>query len=220
MIKGIIFDFDGTLVDSETQIFKAWSETYSHFGQVLPFDLWVSIVGTNDGKFHPGDYLHSKLKQKNSLEEIMKFETALENELILQITTIPGVREYLATARQMGIKMGIASSASSEWVHDTMGRLGIASYFEAITTQEEVQLTKPYPYLFEKTLKKMDLYPYQVIAIEDSPFGITAAQAAGIFAVAVPNDITRSMSLDHADMVIQSLAEVTLPDLINRITAS
>ena len=154
------------------------------------------------------------------MTELRKQEHAIEIALVNEKQPLPGVVEYLISAKELGIKLGIASSGTAEWVTSNLKRLGLDHYFEAITTQEEVQLTKPYPYLFEKTLKKLGLYPYQVIAIEDSSFGITAARAAGIFAVAVPNDITRGMNMDHADMVLDSLADVTLKELIVRITSA
>lgn len=219
MIKGIIFDFDGTIIDSETPTFDAWANVYKQYGQVLPQELWRTIIGTADGKFQPAEYLFNKLQKNVSLDEIRQLAAQTEKELLAAIPPLPGVVDYLKSAREMGIKLGISSSGTSDWVRGNLERLQLSDYFEAITTQEEVQLTKPYPYLFEKTTKKLGLFPYQVIAIEDSPLGVTAAQAAGIFTVAVPNAVTCDMNLSHADMVLASLAEVSLPDLITKITS-
>lgn len=219
MIKGIIFDFDGTIIDSETPTFDAWAKVYKQYGQVLPQEQWRTIIGTADGKFQPAEYLYNKLQKNVSLDEIRQMAAQTEKELLASIPPLPGVVDYLKSAREMGIKLGISSSGTSDWVRSNLDRLQLSDYFEAITTQEEVQLTKPYPYLFEKTTKKLGLFPYQVIAIEDSPLGVTAAQAAGIFTVAVPNAVTCDMNLSHADMVLASLAEVSLPDLITKITS-
>lgn len=219
MIKGIIFDFDGTIIDSETPTFDAWANVYKQYGQVLPKEQWRTIIGTADGKFQPLEYLHNKLQKKVDLDEIKDLAVKIEKEMLMSIPPLPGVVDYLKSAREMGIKLGISSSGTSDWVRSNLERLQLKDYFEAITTQEEVQLTKPYPYLFEKTTKKLGLFPYQVIAIEDSPFGVTAAQAAGIFTVAVPNAVTCDMNLNHADMILSSLADVTLPELISRITS-
>lgn len=219
MIKGIIFDFDGTIIDTETALFQAWDIVYQQNGQHLPVEQLRNTVGTADSNFDPAEYLSRKLSNTISVEILAAQERAIEIDIINQKTPFPGVIDYLQEGRRLGLKLGIASSATNSWVNGHLERLGLAQYFDAITTQEEVTLTKPFPYLFEKTLKKLELYPYQVIAIEDSPFGVTSAQAAGIFAVAVPNEVTRPMKLDHADLVLESLAEVSLPDLINRITS-
>jgi HAD superfamily hydrolase (TIGR01509 family) len=219
MIKGIIFDFDGTIVDTETPVFQSWSDIYREFNQILPFELWRTIVGTSDGKFDPLDYLKSKINQDVDIKRIKDKEKALENILIAKTVPMPGVVSYLDDARKLGLILGIASSSSQEWVKTNLERMNLAGYFSAITTCEEVTLTKPYPYLFEKTLKKMRLYPYQVIAVEDSPLGVTAAKAAGIFTLAVPNNITREMKLDHADLVLNSLSELSLEELVTSITA-
>ena len=219
MIKGIIFDFDGTIMDSETPVYQAWSEIYRQYNQFLPVELWRRIVGTTGGNFDPAKYLSDKLNNSVDIADLELQESNLERALLLDVAPLPGVSEYLAEASRLEIKLGISSSASADWVTSNLKRLELMHYFEAITTQEEVQFTKPYPYLYEKTLKKLDLYPYQVIAIEDSPFGVTAAKAAGIFVVAVPNEVTRFMKLDHADMILNSLADVTLPELITRIMA-
>jgi putative hydrolase of the HAD superfamily len=96
--------------------------------------------------------------------------------------------------------------------------VGLRDYFATVVTQEQVPQTKPFPYLFEMAVKKMGLYPYQVIAIEDSPLGVTAAQAAGIFTIAVPNHLTRNLSIHHADMVLNSLADMPLDELLQHIS--
>jgi HAD superfamily hydrolase (TIGR01509 family) len=149
---------------------------------------------------------------------LRKKQAELEREILRNTEPLPGVLDYLEQAKQNGLVLGIASSSSREWVETNLQVHGLREYFVTVITQEDVPQTKPYPYLFEKAVKAMKLFPYQVIAIEDSPLGVTAAQAAGIFTIAVPNQLTRHLNISHADMVLNSLAEMSLDDLILQIS--
>ncbi len=219
MIKGIIFDFDGTIIDTESVVFTGWDTVYREYNQVVPHELLRSIVGTSDVTFRPAEYLIQKAGLSIDPGIIYNHESEIEAAILENTPPLPGVIDYLQTAQQLGIKLAIASSSSRDWVMTHLNRMKLDRYFEAIATKEEVQLTKPYPYLYEVALKKLGLFPYQVIAIEDSPFGITSAKAAGIFTVAIPNEITKVMKMDHADMTLTSLAEISLQELIQRITS-
>jgi HAD superfamily hydrolase (TIGR01509 family) len=218
MIKGIVFDFDGTILDSEVSIHQAWLEIYKEFNVSLPFDLWASTIGTAEDYFDPISYLETKIGRKLDAGQLRKKQAELEREILRNTEPLPGVLDYLEQAKQNGLVLGIASSSSREWVETNLQVHGLREYFVTVITQEDVPQTKPYPYLFEKAVKAMKLFPYQVIAIEDSPLGVTAAQAAGIFTIAVPNQLTRHLNISHADMVLNSLAEISLDDLILQIS--
>ncbi len=218
MIKGIVFDFDGTILDTEASTHQAWMEIYREHGVVLPFDLWASTVGTSENYFDPVIYLESKTGNKLDGKSIRDKQAALELEILRSARPLPGVINYLDDARRMGINLGIASSSSFEWVDSNLRIHGLSDYFTCVITREQVVQTKPFPYLYEKAVKALGLFPYQVIAIEDSPMGVTAAQAAGIFTVAVPNSLTSRLNLDHANICINSLADLPLRDLLEQIS--
>ncbi len=218
MIKGIVFDFDGTILDTEASSYQAWLDIYREYRVVLPFDLWSSTVGTSDSFFDPLVYLESRIGQKLDADFIHQKHTQLETEILRDAKPLPGVMSLLKDSQEMGIILGIASSSSFEWVDGNLKIHGLRDYFKTVVTREQVTQTKPYPFLFEKAVKEMGMYPYQVIAIEDSPLGVTAAKAAGIFTIAVPNSVTCHLKMDHADMQINSLADISLASLLQQIS--
>jgi HAD superfamily hydrolase (TIGR01509 family) len=219
MIKGIIFDFDGTILDSESSTFQAWAEIYKRYNCTLPLDQWMKIIGTTEIYFDPVTYLEEKTKQKLDRNALIAEQAERDRSLLRETGILPGVMDYLISAKKLGLKLGIASSSSSEWVVGHLTERNLISYFDTIVTGEQVSKTKPFPYVFEKAVKDMQLFPYQVLAIEDSALGVTAAKAASIFTIAVPNKMTSNSHFGHADMVLPSLNSVSLEELLEQISA-
>ncbi|HEY6408189.1 MAG TPA: HAD-IA family hydrolase, partial [Ktedonobacteraceae bacterium] len=116
-----------------------------------------------------------------------------------------------------GLKIGVASSSGHEWVDSHLARLGLIDYFDSIKCYDDVKHTKPDPELYLAVLTALGVQGYQAIALEDSPNGVIAAQRAGIFCVAVPNPVTRQLSLDHADLYLSSLSDVPLEELLVKV---
>ncbi len=219
MIKGIIFDFDGTILDSESSTFQAWADIYKRYNCTLPIDQWMKIIGTTENYFDPVSYLEEKTKLKLDRQALLTEQAENDLMLLRETSLMPGVMEYLDSAKKMGIKLGIASSSSSDWVVGHLKERNLFSYFDTVVTGEQVIKTKPFPYVFEKAVKDMQLFPYQVLAIEDSALGVTAAKAASIFTIAVPNKMTANSHFGHADMVLPSLDSMTLEELLEQISA-
>ena len=98
-----------------------------------------------------------------------------------------------------------------------LARLGLLGYFDCIRCADDVKHTKPDPELYQAVLDAFGLQGSQAIALEDSPNGVTAAQRAGIFCVAVPNPVTSQLSLEHADLRLTSLEEISLEQLLAKV---
>jgi HAD superfamily hydrolase (TIGR01509 family) len=215
-VKGFIFDFDGLILDSETPVYQAWKEIYQDHGVDLPFSVWQCTVGTSRDAFDPVQYLEEKTGRKLDSKILNQKQIIRSYERILEYDILPGVRSYLHEAGARGIKLAIASSSTTDWVFVNLVRLGIAKHFEVICCGDDVARVKPEPDLFLLAAELLHLTPDEVIVFEDSPLGIHAARAAGMFCVAVPNPVTRAMSVDHADMVIGSLEDLSVGDLLNK----
>jgi beta-phosphoglucomutase-like phosphatase (HAD superfamily) len=124
--------------------------------------------------------------------------------------------EYLESAHRLGLHIGLASSSPWEWVSGHLTRLGLIDYFEHITTRGQTARLKPHPDPYLALLSAFGLAPNEAIVLEDSAPGVAAGRSAGIFTVAVPNSLTRRLPLDHASLILNSLAELPLEQLIQR----
>jgi HAD superfamily hydrolase (TIGR01509 family) len=135
---------------------------------------------------------------------------------ILQQPVLPGVLDYLEDARQLGLRLAVASSSPHSWVDTHLARLGLADRFEAIICGDDVSpgRTKPHPDLFLKALDALGVDADEAIVFEDSPNGVNAARAAGIFVVSIPNPITTLLKTEGANLTLDSLARISLQDLL------
>ncbi|RLE39516.1 HAD family hydrolase, partial [Candidatus Acetothermia bacterium] len=144
-------------------------------------------------------------------------QRAREQELIESEEVLPGVVDRLQEAKRMGLKLAVASSSPRSWVHGHLSRLGLLKEFDCIRCGDEVREAKPAPDLFLAALSCLGLKPEEAIVFEDAPHGVAAAKRAGIFCVAVPNALTRALGFDHADLTVESLAAITLAELLRRV---
>jgi HAD superfamily hydrolase (TIGR01509 family) len=118
---------------------------------------------------------------------------------------MPGVRACLEYARAKSIGTAIASSSPFGWVNGHIERLGLTHFFDQIVTVEDVDAAKPAPDLYLRATELLDVDPGDAIALEDSPNGVQSAKAAGLYCVAVPGPMTRTLSFEAADAVLASL---------------
>jgi beta-phosphoglucomutase-like phosphatase (HAD superfamily) len=103
------------------------------------------------------------------------------------------------------MQLAIASSSPMEWVDPHVERLGLRHFFEQIVTADRVDAAKPAPDLYLRAVELLGVDPREVIALEDSPNGVAAAKAAGLYCIAVPGPMTRTLSFEAADAVLPSL---------------
>ncbi|HXI94613.1 MAG TPA: HAD family hydrolase [Candidatus Acidoferrum sp.] len=216
MIRAVILDFDGLILDTEEPIYRSWLEVYRAHGEDLPFDRWVQTVGSTSALFHPQHNLEERLG-RSLPQEVLERRIGRRTEMIFAQEALPGVVGLLAEATAMGLKVGLASSSTSDWVGGHLARLGILHHFDCMRCRDQVANAKPEPDLYLAVLDCLGVPAPEAIAIEDSPNGVLAAKRAGLRCVAVPNSITAGLDLGQADVLLGSLAEVTLSELLTML---
>jgi HAD superfamily hydrolase (TIGR01509 family) len=214
MIKALIFDFDGLILETETPIFESWREIYHAYGCELLLDEWLANVGTAEEQFDPFASLEQRSGQPVDRKETMTRRQRRELELIEHQPVMPGVREYLASARRLGLRVGLASSSTCDWVVGHLERLGLIGYFDAIAASDDVARTKPDPALYRTAVEWLGVAPHEAVAFEDSRNGLLAAKRAGLHCVVVPNALTHQLDLEDADIRLGSLEQMPLADLL------
>jgi len=217
MIRALIFDFDGLILETEEPVFQSYQEIYQEYGVELSLDYWSHLLGAASGTHDPLADLENQLGLTLPRQEILQRQHQRETEMILVRPVMPGVRETLQRARQLGLKIGLASSSPCSWVIGHLTRLGLVEYFDCIKASDDVERAKPDPSLFLAVLEELGISSKEAIVFEDSPNGILAAKRAGLFCVVVPNVLTRKMPIDHADLCLDSLKAITLDELLVRI---
>ena len=219
-ILALVFDFDGLILDTETTDFQSWQEVYLAHGCELRLEDWADCVGRPAGHFDPFEHLERLSGVRIERAHVRAQRSARMRELNLLQPVLPGVRDYLRVARELGLKIGLASSSDRAWVKGHLGRLGLLNYFDAIKCVEDTGAHKPDPAPYLAVLDTLGVLPTGAVAFEDSPHGVAAAKAAGMLCVAVPNSVTRRLGLDRADIVLDSLASLPLPALLSRLNGA
>lgn len=212
MIQAIIFDFDGTILETESLDFICWQEAYQEHQCELPLDLWLNAVGGGASEFDPFAYLETQIGRTVDRTLLRDRRRARMNELISQQSLRPGVAETIASAQKMGLRLGVASSSGREWVDGYLKLFELRHHFEVLFTREDVVRVKPDPALYSLAVNALDVPPARAVAIEDSRNGMLAAKAAGLKCLVVPNEITRQLLFPEADLQMTSLAERPLEE--------
>ncbi|MCQ2008792.1 HAD family hydrolase [Sporolactobacillus sp. STSJ-5] len=213
MIKAIVFDFDGVILDSERLMYLVMQNMFHRYRVELPLSIWSQAIGTQHG-FDSLSYLEEHAHVKIDREAFQEERYALFNQLVDREEVLPGVKSVLNQAQELGLKIGLATSSKGDWPRKHLSRLGLSDYFMSIKSSDDVQKVKPDPALYNKSLTSLGVNPKEAIAIEDSFNGSLAAKRAGMYCIVVPNAVTKQMPFGHVDGSFNSLQDVSLEKLI------
>ncbi|MGG0758601.1 HAD family hydrolase [Bacillus paramycoides] len=214
-MKAIIFDFDGLIVDTETIWFHSFRDAVREYGGELPLEEFAKCIGTTDEVLYA--YLKEQLKEKFNEHALKEKVTTLHKEKMKIPKARDGVKEYLEEARELGLKIALASSSSKEWVVRFLEELQIREYFEVIKTREDVEKVKPDPALYRIAIEELGIELSEAVVFEDSLNGLKAAIAAGLKCVIVPNDVTRNLQFENHHFRIESMKEKSLKEVLQHI---
>jgi HAD superfamily hydrolase (TIGR01509 family) len=216
VIRALVFDFDGLILETETPAYEAWAEVYREFGHELPKELWLEYIGREGGWFDALAYLEGLVGPRNDRDAIQERRDARKTELVMAVAETAGLRALLSDARARGLRLAVCSSSTPKWVLGHLDRLGLRPFFDHIQCRDRPELrAKPAPDLYLAACAGLGVRPDEAIAFEDSRNGMLAAQTAGMRCVVVPNELTIAMDLEGADHRFESLATVSLQMLLD-----
>lgn len=215
MIRAVLFDMDGLIVDTEPIHFQAFRALMREYGHDLPESVMAQLVGFVEEKNI------QDLKQMYGIEDPAEEMVARRHEHFMRlirtepIPVFPGFWELSDELRRRAVKQAVVSSSASDQVALILRRVFEASgrpesaqeRFDAIVTGNDIARNKPAPDIYLRGAERVGVPPPECLALEDSPPGVRSAAAAGCIAVAVPNDYSRGLEFPGARAVIGSLHE-------------
>jgi HAD superfamily hydrolase (TIGR01509 family) len=207
-VRGLVFDFDGLICDTETSSYETAREIYAEHGVELTVAQWQTRIGTH-GRHWLAD-LESAIGPLSDREALTDRRRLAHHERLMAEEALPGVAEFTERAVAAGLVLAVASSSTALWVTDHLDRLGLLDRFTAISTSEDGVPAKPEPAVYRRALDAIGVDASEAAAFEDSPNGVRAAKAAGLFCVAVPNRMTTGLDLSAADVVVASFLDFDL----------
>ena len=183
-MKGVIFDVDGTLVDSVDLHARAWQEALAHFGHEVSFERVRSQIGKGGDQLMPVFLSREELREEDEALERYRSEL-FKRRYLGEVKGFPLVRELFQRLLNDGWKIALASSAKGEELQTYKDRAGIGDLLDAETSSDDAEKSKPHPDIIDAALARLGLPAGDCIVVGDSPYDAEAATKAGVRAVGV-----------------------------------
>ena len=220
-LEAVVFDFDGLIIDSEWAIYETARAAFTVHGHDLTVEAWGTIVGLGE---QDDDAAWTTLMAAMGIVELDRAAFAAthaeqdrSNRDALPL--LPGIEVLVDSLVADGVPIGVASSSSLDWLDRHLARLGLRPHFGAVVGADVVGgIGKPAPDVYLRACADLAADPAHSVALEDSGHGVTAAKAAGMAAVAVPGPLTAGNDFSAADLVVESVADLTVPRLEALVT--
>lgn len=206
--KAVLYDFDGTVVDTEWVIYQEVLAIFKREGQDLPLEQYTKCIGSSYEAWSPQTYLEELTGKTYDWEKIREVRNQKIRARLADEGPTLGAVESIQYCKEKGYRLGVVSSSSHDWVDMWLEKLNLESYFETVTCRGDAPKIKPAPDLYLKAAELLNLKPEECLVIEDSRNGMLAALEAGMDVIAVPNRVTIVSDFSEAKAVLGSLEEV------------
>lgn len=212
--RALVFDFDGTIIDTETPVYESWRATFEWAGvEPIGLEAWQAQIGLADADSID---LRAVLCEQLGVDEVPPdledYRRRRRDELLHALPIRDGIIEWLERALDAGVELAVASSSGTGWVDGNLRRIGLRHHFEVLSCADPGVPGKPDPHVYREACRRIGVETVEAIAIEDSPNGVRAAVAAGMRCIAAPGPITAGADFSHATLAVASLAELDPAD--------
>jgi beta-phosphoglucomutase len=195
MLRALLIDLDGTLVDSLPSLYRIYLEFLSSQGIQGNKDEFIELMGPSLSQIV--DILRNRYHLKAGSSELLaKYNDLLEQCYAHNLTIMPGAVEVLSKNQAKGLKLVLATSAPRKWVDVLLNNKSLGLTFDASVTADDVHAGKPDPAIFLKGIELLGIQPNEALVIDDAPAGIEAARRAGIFALQFAPDVSDPSAYD------------------------
>jgi beta-phosphoglucomutase len=215
--KGVIFDMDGTLLESTQADYVAWEKVFNDYNQELPFEKYAPMLGVKSADVVKNEIgFGDEQDIKRILKE--KFDYFVEYVNENPIKPVFAAETFLKSLKQYPVKVALATSSRKEKMQMVLEQLNFLQYFDVVVTGNEVTNGKPAPDIFLLAAKRLELDPEDCMVIEDGPIGVAAAKSANMKCVAITE--THHAALLHAaDLIIDTYEHADIKDITRKLTA-
>lgn len=217
MLKAVIFDMDGVIVDTEPIHAKASIIVLKKYGVTMTNEKFYTFVGSTT------KHLYETIKEENGMsatvEELLEIDRSVRKQLVKEegFTPVPFTKDLIKELYKHGVKLAIASSSTPNEIDDVTKKLGITKYFDKLVSGVNVARAKPAPDIFLEALKEIGANASETLVIEDSSNGTIAAKEAGIACIGFINENSGNQDLSAASVLVESFESVDFTFLSNEL---
>jgi len=215
--KGVIFDMDGTLIESTEADYLAWKQLFADYQKPLSYEDYFPLLGAKSAVVVQSRLLLDEEQTKVALEKKMKYFTEIVSQNGIQ--PVPFAIKLLEQLQQYNLKIALATSSRRKKMTMVLKLTGLLPYFKVIVTGEEISRSKPAPDIFLLAAKKLELPPDQCLVIEDAVNGIKAAKNAGMKCIAITTTHSAEM-LQEADLIIDTYEALNFENLCSTLLSN
>lgn len=219
MIKAVIFDMDGVIIDSEPVHLELEQELFRNLGLNISHEEHLAFVGSTS--YYMWDAVKNKYNLPYTLEELVETDrTKYLNHISSpegSVKPIDGVNELIKELHSCGLKLAVASSSPIDVIELVIRTLKLDKYFDILVTGDYVERSKPEPDIFLYAADKLSVEPHECVVIEDSYNGVQAAKKAGMKIIGFINPNSGNQDLSSADMIINSFKSADIINFIDKL---
>lgn len=213
--KAMIFDMDGTVIDSNEKDFDAWKKVFNEYGVDFEYEEYKKLLGAKSTEIIEK---YIDLNEEETEEFLKKKEKAFNNLVDKKgMDAMPHIEQVLKIIKASNLKIGLATGAQRNKLDFVLEEVKLKHYFDVLVTADDVKKGKPDPEIFLKALEKLGVSVEEAVIWEDAELGVQAAKNANLKCIAITTTNGSNRGLELADVTIDSYENLDVHKLLNQL---